>query len=250
MERTRPTSSRWACRSCKARGFSNADLRSPEHVTVINETLARIHFPGEDPVGHRVYFGPVPASGVPEWHQIIGVVGDVRHSRLEGEPDARAYDLFGQHWGRTVSLAIRSGESAPHAAAMVRSLLADRDPRLAVFAVRSTDDLVSNAVTSRRLLLWLVAVFAAIGFAVALLGVYGIVACMVEERRRELGVRVALGATAANIHHLVVMHGLRLVAGGLVLGVAGALLLRRGIEAQLFSVSATNTPALLAVAAG
>ena len=95
---------------------------------------------------------------------------------------------------------------------MVRSLLADRDPRLAVFAVRSTDDLVSNAVTSRRLLLWLVAVFAAIGFAVALLGVYGIVACMVEERRRELGVRVALGATAANIHRLVVMHGLRLVA--------------------------------------
>jgi ABC-type antimicrobial peptide transport system permease subunit len=108
---------------------------------------------------------------------------------------------------------------------------------------------VSNAVTSRRLLLWLVAVFAAIGLAVALLGVYGIVACMVEERRRELGVRVALGATAINIHRLVVMHGLRLVAAGLVLGVAGALALRRGIEAQLFSVSATNMPALLAVAA-
>jgi predicted permease len=233
----------------QGRGFSSADLRNPSHVTVINETLARLHFPGEDPIGQRVYFGPVPASGVPEWHQIIGVVGDVRHRRLEGEPDARAYDLFGQHWGRTISLAIRSGESTSQAAAMVRSLLADRDPRLAVFAIRSTDALVSNAVTSRRLLLWLVAVFAAIGLAVALLGVYGIVACMVEERRRELGVRVALGATAINIHRLVVMHGLRLVAAGLVLGVAGALALRRGIEAQLFSVSATNMPALLAVAA-
>ena len=97
-------------------------------------------------------------------------------------------------------------------------------------------------------MLWLVAAFAIVGFGVATLGVYGIVACLVAERQREIGVRVALGATAANIHQLVLGHGLKLVAFGLVIGVLGAIALRRGIESQLFQVSSTNVPALSAVA--
>jgi len=232
----------------RGRGFTAADVEGKTHVTLINETLARLHFGGEDPIGKRVYFGGFPATGVPEWHEIVGVVGDTRHRSLEAEPDARAYDLFGQHWGRTVSLAVRTSEPAPAVASMVRSVLARRDPRLAVFAVQSTDDMVGNAVATRRLLLWLVGAFAVAGFAVAMLGVYGVMACLVAERQREIGVRVALGATAANIHRLVMTHGLRLVVAGLIIGVAGAIALRRAIEAQLFGISATNIPALAAVA--
>jgi putative ABC transport system permease protein len=232
----------------RGRGFTNADLQNPAHVTVINETLARQNFPGEDPIGRRVYFGPIPSSGVPEWHQIIGVVGDVRHRSLEGEPDARAYDLFGQHWGRTISLVARTTQPPAQVATTVRGLLARRDSTLPVFAVRTTGELVSTAVRSRRLMLWLVAAFGLVGFAVATLGVYGIVACLVAERQREIGVRVALGATAANIHQLVVVHGIKLVATGLVAGLVGAVALRRGIESQLFNVSSTNVPALTAVA--
>lgn len=232
----------------RGRGFSAADVAANPHVTVINETLARLHFGTDDPLGKRVYFGGIPATGVPEWHEVIGVVGDVRHRSLEREPDARAYDLFGQHWGRTVTLALRTTQPPALAAARVRSLLASRDPRLAVSAVQSTDDLVTNATTARRLLLWLVGGFAAAGFLVAMLGVYGIVACLVAERQREIGVRVALGATSASIHRLVMTHGLRLVLAGLIIGVAGAIALRRGIEAQLFNISPTNVPALTAVA--
>jgi len=215
---------------------------------VINETLARKNFPGEDPIGRRVYFGPIPSTGVPEWHEIIGIVGDVRHRSVESEPDARAYDLFGQHWGRTISLAIRTTQSTGAVAATVRGLLARRDPALPVFAVRTTGEIVSSAVAARRLLLWLVGAFAIVGFGVATLGVYGIVACLVAERQREIGVRVALGATAANIHQLVLGHGVKLVAFGLGAGVLGAMALRRGIESQLFQVSSTNVPALSAVA--
>jgi predicted permease len=198
------------------RGFTRADLDSANHVTVISAALARMHFANENPIGKRVYFGGFPATGVPEWHEIIGVVGDVRHRSLEAEPDARAYDLFGQHWGRTVSLALRSNAgSAQAAAGTVRAVLAKRDPRLAVFAVQSTDDLLGNAVATRRLLLSLVAAFALAGFAVAMLGVYGIVSCLIAERQREIGVRVALGATSATIHQLVLGHGIKLVAFGL-----------------------------------
>jgi len=232
----------------RGRNFTRADLDGTNHVTVINQTLARLHFGGEDPIGKRVYFGGIPATGVPEWHEIIGVVGDVRHRSLEAEPDARAYDLFGQHWGRTVSLAIRTRESAPLAAAMVRAVLSKRDPRLAVFAVQSTDDILSNAVAARRMLLWLVGAFAIAGFAVAMLGVYGIVACLIVERQREIGVRVALGATAANIHRLVIGYGLKIVAAGLAAGLVGAIALRRAIESQLFHTSPTSVPTLSAVA--
>jgi putative ABC transport system permease protein len=232
----------------RGRGFSAADLESGRHVTLVGETLARRYFDGEDPIGRRVYFGRIPATGVPEWHEIIGVVGDVRHRSLEAEPDARAYDLFGQHWGRTISLALRTSATAAEAATMVRAVLARHDQGLAVFAVRSTDDLVGTAVATRRMLLWLVAAFAATGFAVAMLGVYGIVVCLITERQREFGVRVALGATAANIHRLVLRHGLTLVAAGLAAGVAAAFALRPAIESQLFGIAAVNVPALTAVA--
>jgi predicted permease len=235
-------------RLVRGRTFAPADLDRPAHVTVVNETLARLHFPNEDPIGRRVYFGGVPPTGINDWHEIIGVVADVRHRSLEGEPDARAYDLFGQHWGRTISLAVKSEEPPWQVAAMLRRLVSERDPRLAVFAIRTTDDLVADAVRPRRLMLWLVSAFAMAGFAVALLGVYGVVACMVAERRREMGVRVALGASAANIWSLVVTHGLRLVAIGLGLGIVAAVLLRQGIESQLYGVSATNVPALVSVA--
>jgi predicted permease len=235
-------------RVVRGRTFAPADLDHAGHVTVINETLARLHFPNEDPIGRRVYFGGVPPTGVNDWHEIIGVVADIRHRNLEGEPDARAYDLFGQHWGLTVSLAVRSAESPSRVAAMLRRLVGQRDPRLAVFAIASTDDLVANAVRPRRLMLWLVSAFALAGVAVALLGVYGIVAYMVAERRREMGVRVALGASALSIWRLVVGHGLRLVSIGLALGTVGAVLLRRAIATQLFGVTATSLPALTAVA--
>jgi predicted permease len=236
-------------RIVRGRDLSYDDLARDTHVTVINETFARLHFPDADPIGRRVYFGPIPAAGVPEWHEIVGVVSDVRHRSLEREPDARAYDLFGQHWGRTISLAVRSAEPPGAVAGMIRSLLAERDPRLAVFAVRSTADLVAGAVAPRRLLLRLVAIFAASGLAVALLGVYGVVAVMITDRRRELGVRIALGASAGIIRRLVIGYGLRLVAVGLIIGLAGAMALGRFIESQLYGLPATDIPALAAAGA-
>ncbi len=199
----------------RGREFTAADVARAPHVTVINETLARLHFGGEDPIGKRVYFGGFGPGGPPEWHEVIGVVGDVRHRRLDAEPDARAYDLFGQHWGRTVSLTIRTADSPLQTAGLVRQLLARRDPRLAVFSIQTTADLVSQAVATRRLLLWLVALFASVGLAVTLIGLYGTVSYIVAERTREVGVRLALGATTNQIRRMVLGRGLQLVAVGL-----------------------------------
>ena len=184
---------------------------------------------------------------MPEWHEIIGVVGDVRHRSIEGEPDARAYDLFGQHWGRTISLAVRAA-SAREVAVDGTGPAGEARSGTPVFAVRTTGEIVSTAVMSRRLLLWLVAAFAIAGFGVATLGVYGIVACLVAERQREIGVRVALGATAANIHRLVIGYGLKLVAAGLVFGVSVRSRSGAASSPNCFSISPTNLPALTGVA--
>jgi ABC-type antimicrobial peptide transport system permease subunit len=195
-----------------------------------------------------VYFGGFGPDGPPEWHEVIGVVGDVRHRTLEADPDPRAYDLFGQHWGRTVSLAVRSRETAPQIAGIVRALLADRDPQLAVFAVQPMTAIVGAAVSTRRLLLAIVIAFASVGVFVALIGLYGTVAYMVAQRTREMGVRLALGASGRQIRRLVLRRGLQMVAGGIALGVAGGWTLRQTIESQLFGLTAMNVPALGAAA--
>jgi hypothetical protein len=125
------------------------------HVSVINEALASHHFGSEAPIGKRIYCGPIPAGGIDDWHEIVGVVGDVRHRELEGEPDPRVYDLFGHHWDRTVSFTARTTDSPLQLASLVRTIVAERDPQLAVFSVRTMADLVAAAVSMRRLLSWL-----------------------------------------------------------------------------------------------
>jgi predicted permease len=233
----------------RGRDFTAADLTRPGHVTIINETLARMYFPNEDPIGKRVYFGPIPAGGVNDWHEIIGVAGDIR-TRIEEAPSPVAFDLFGQHWSRSVAITVRSSASALHVSGVVRGVIAERDPRLALFAVRTADELVSIAVATRRAILALVAGFAVVGFIVAFVGLYGTVAYMVAARTREMSVRVALGATAIDIGTLVFGYGLRLVGAGLAIGVVGALALRSVIESQLVGVGATNVGVLAAAAFG
>jgi predicted permease len=231
----------------RGRDFTAADLTNPGHVTIVNDSFARSYFPGEDPIGKRVYFGPIPAGGITDWHEIVGVVGDMR-SRIEEAPMATAFDLFGQHWDRSVALTVRSSESPLHITGVVRGLIAERDPRLALFAVRTAEELVSAAVSTRRAILWLVAGFALIGFLVAFLGLYGTVGYMVAKRTRELSVRVALGATSRDIGGLVFGYGLRLVGIGLAAGLVGALGLRTVLESQLYGVGATNGVVLGGVA--
>jgi predicted permease len=228
----------------QGRDFHPEDVTRLPHVTVINETLARLHFGGEDPIGQRVYFGGVSSGGPPEWHEVIGVVGDVRHRTLDADPDARAYDLFGQHWGRTVSLAVRTNGAPNHLASLVRHVVSERDPQLAVFAIRTTADLVDGAVATRRTLSWLVTTFAMVGFAIAVIGMYGTLSYMVLQRTREVGVRLALGATATQINGLVIERGVQIVFGGMALGLLGAFAARRVIESQLFGVTALDVPSL------
>jgi putative ABC transport system permease protein len=135
-------------------------------------------------------------------------------------------------------------------AAAVRQLLRERDPRLAVFSLGTTADLVSGAVATRRILLWIVVGFAAIGVVIALIGLYGTVAYMVTQRTRELGVRLALGATASEIRRLVLQRGLVLVAGGMALGAGGTFALRQAIASQLFGITAMSVQAIALAAVG
>jgi predicted permease len=232
----------------RGRDVTDADLPRRPHVSLINETLAKQIFAAEDPIGKRIYCGPIPGGGIEDWHEVVGIVADVRHRSLEQEPDARVYDLFGHHWGRTVSLAARTTDSPLQLAGLVRTILNERDRELAIFSIRTTADLVATAVATRRVLLWLVASLAVAAGGLTVVGVYGMAAWMVTSRGRELGIRVALGARGADLHRLVLAQSLRLAVAGLLIGVGGTLALKRLLQAQLFGVSATDPLILAAVA--
>jgi predicted permease len=224
------------------RDFSAADVSRAAHVTIINEQLAQLLFPGEDPIGRRIGIGGTDAQG--DWHDIIGVVADVRHQALDVAPAPRVYDLFGQHWGRTLYVVARSrGDSPAPLINVVRRHVADLNPNVPVFEAATLQLLVDRSAAARRLASIAAASLAGAGLLLALVGVYAITAAVVVERTREIGVRAALGATPRDLFRLVAGDGARSVAWGVAAGVAGSVAVARVLGSQLFDVTQADAAA-------
>jgi putative ABC transport system permease protein len=222
----------------RGRDFAAEDVARP-HVTVINESMAHDLFGDADPIGRRISVGGGEASG--DWHEVIGVVADVRHVSLAEAPAPRVYDLLGQHWGRTMYLAVRTAsDDAAAAVATVRRVVADVDPEAPVFEVATLDDLRHRSAAPERVSALLAAGLAIVAVVLATMGAYALVAGLVEERMRELGVRLALGATPAQVMRMMVTAALSPAAIGCAAGVAGALLTARAMHAQLFELRAAE----------
>jgi putative ABC transport system permease protein len=166
------------------------------------------------------------------------VVGDVRHAGLGLPATPRAYDLFGQHWGRTMYVVGRAlSQDAAGLAGSLRKVVAEVDAQAPVFEISTLEALVDRSVAARRLTAVLGMTFAAAALFLAAIGIYGVVAASVSERRRELAVRMALGARRAHIVRLVLGEGVGMAAAGLATGAAGTLVGGRFLEAYLFGVS-------------
>ena len=206
-------------------------------VAVINETMARRYFPGEDPIGKRVNLGD-PAK-VP-WITIIGVVGDARTGGLDKEPYPQMYVPAAQFPPRAMTFVARtSGDPAAVAPALRRELAAiDRD--LPLYNVSTMERVLSDSISRRRFQMILIAAFAGVGLLLAAVGIYGVISYSVAQRRHEIGVRMALGARAADILKLVVGQGIGLTLAGVGLGLAGAFALTRVLSSLLYGVSATD----------
>lgn len=219
------------------RAFDEADRENAARVAVIDETMAALFWPGEDPIGKRVAFadhGPAPE---PAWLTVVGVVANTRHYELESPSRIQTYVPMRQAspLGLSVMARTRPGAEAAGATA-IRDAVARLAPGAAVTELRPLDDLVADRLGPARALGTLTGVFAGSAALLSAIGIFGVLTLAVTRRRRELGVRMAVGATTMGILALIGRSALRLVAAGTLFGLAAAAAVSRVLGSLLFEV--------------
>ena len=234
-------------RSLQGRLFTAADTPESASVVVINETLARSIWPGEDPIGKRVKNG-FPESNMP-WREVIGVVNDIKMDGVERPTSMQTYLLYAQEPGTTLGLVVRTHGHPLTLAASVEEAIHSIDKDLPVYAIWTMDQLLGNSLAQRRLTLVLLASLAALALVLAAVGVYGVVSYAVRQRTNELGIRMALGAQRHHVLKLILTQGLKLALLGIALGLGAAWALTQWMESLLFGVRPTDPLTFCAIAA-
>ncbi len=228
----------------KGRAFTERDRASSEPVVVINETMAHTLWPGQNPLGQTItdYFG---RNG----RQVIGVVADVRHTALEGASGSEMYLPMRQTGDyAAMQLVVRTALPPDTLAAGIRTALRPIDPNLPVREFVTFQDLVDRAVSSRRFLVLLLAGFAGFALILASLGIYAVISYSVNQRVQEIGIRMALGASASDLQRRIVLRTLGLAALGLALGLAGSRVLSRALDSLLFGITTGDPMTFVEVA--
>jgi putative ABC transport system permease protein len=233
----------------RGRGFEETDRDPQQNAVVFGDSLARRMFPGEDPIGKQILGRDVELGRSAPWLTVIGVAGNVKNSALMDADDPEYYIVrkhAPERFGRTAT-AILSGPMDPSALARwVRATVTALDPALPV-DLETLDQRVGKLAQRPRFNAWLLGLFAAMGLLLSAIGLYGVVSFLVAQRTREIGVRMALGATPGAIVQLVLGHAVRWTLAGAALGAAASLFAARLLAALLFQVSARD-PWILAAA--
>ena len=225
------------------RDFNAGDRFEAPFTVIVNERLARKSFPGEDPIGHMLYCGYDSRKPM----TIVGVVGDVRQFGPATEPWPELYMPFEQHPRGSLNLMARTAGDPQALSETVRRLVRERNPNVPVKFSTLEENLAEN-VAAPRFRTTLLGIFAGLAVLLAMAGVYGVMAYVVGQRRSEIGLRMALGASHANVLLLVLRQGLVYVGLGLALGLAGAVAATRLLSSMLFEVK-PGDPATYAVVA-
>ena len=231
----------------KGRLFNEADGPDAPHVAVISESVARQHWPNQDPLGHTIEFGNMDSDL--RLLTVVGVVKEVRKHSLEAAPRPSIYVNYRQRL-RAVSdfdIVLRTNSDPAAIFPAVRGVLTQLDPTVPP-RLNTFTQVFSESLTSRRFNLLLVGVFALAALLLAIAGVYGVLAYSVAQRTREIGVRIALGATPGNILKMVLGQGLVTVAIGTAIGLVGSFLLTRTMRSLLFEVSPNDPLTVVGVA--
>ena len=231
------------------RAFEAFDRLGSEPVVIVNEALVKEFFPAENPVGLRIAFDRFPDS-TSLWRTIVGVVGSERQGSLAMPPRPEIFEPMRQSWtrGMTIVAKMRDGRDPLAIAGPAREAVRALDSLLAVEYVRPMTEVHSQALSRQRFVGVLVFVFAATGVLLALVGVFGVLAQLVQTRWRELGIRMALGAQRSQVRWMVVRHGGRLLAVGTLMGLAAAASATRVLKSLLFEVQPLDAPTYLGVA--
>ncbi|MGE0359123.1 MAG: ABC transporter permease [Vicinamibacterales bacterium] len=217
----------------RGRGFTAEDGPNAAPVVVVNEAMARKVFGTDDPIGQNVRTGPNPSG---PWSTVVGVIGDIRHAGLEETPAPELYINYLSGPPVAPFIAVRTAGDPAALAETVRAEARAFDSTLALYDIRTMEQIRSESVAERRFLLLLIGAFGVLALILAAVGVYGVMALVVSERTQEMGVRLALGAAPLEVLGMVVRQAVALAAVGVAAGVAVAAALSPLLASQVFGV--------------
>ena len=223
----------------KGRYFTSLDRDGAPLVAIVNDAFAREYYPGEEVLGRRVRW----ASGDGTWITIVGVVADVRGLSLDHSEVPAVHAPYAQEvnpWRRWMDVAVRTDGDPAAVGPMLRREVLALDRNVPVARIRTMDDVLAGSVADRRFNLLLLGSFAAVALLLAIAGIYGVMAYLVVQRTREIGIRLALGATPWRVVQLVTGRGLLLAGVGVAIGLLAAALLARFLQTMLFAVEGTD----------
>jgi len=230
----------------RGRLFNEQDDASKPRVVLVDEYMAEQVWSGQDPIGKRIHI--VELKSDDPWQTVVGVVGRVKQDTLDSDPRIAFYLPQTQYPTRAMTVALRSGNDPSGVLSAVKNELRKLDADLPMYYVRTMQQRVDESLARRRFSMLLLAVFAGVALALATIGIYGVMAYLVNQGTREIGIRVALGATRRNIVSLVVRQGMALALSGVAIGLAGAVMLTRLIRSLLFGVEATDPVTFVGIA--
>jgi len=220
------------------RVFTTIDRSNSQPVAIVNEAFARRYFGGSNPIGRRLREG-----GYPNWRVVVGVISDVKHSGPAAEarpevslPYSQLTFGFLNAWARGIYVVVRGDTPASALVTPVRGVIQSLDPDMSMNRPRALAEFASEAISQPRFRTILLSAFAVLAIALASVGIFGVLSYFVTQRTREIGIRLALGASSADILRMVVGRGLFVTAAGLAIGMIAAIPLTRSLETLLFEV--------------
>jgi predicted permease len=233
----------------KGRMFSQEfDTRTSARVVIIDQRMADQFWSGQDPIGKRIRTGGFDVTPDTPWMTIVGVVGDVKQDALDADSRIAYYRFQGQTPSRAMNVVVRSAADPAALAAPVTQQIRSLDPDLPIYKMRTMGQRVEASLAERRFSMLLLTALAVLALGLAAIGIYGVMAYLVSQGTRELGIRVALGATPHDLLMLVVRQGMLVAAAGTILGLAGAFALTRFMRALLFGVHTSDPVTFAAIA--
>jgi putative ABC transport system permease protein len=227
------------------RDFDATDRRDGPPVIIIDEALARQHWPGQSAIGKRI--NADLADGL--WATVVGVVGHVHNTGPQTEGEPQLYLPYAQHAERTMSVVARTNAPLVSIGAPIRAAVKSLDAEMPISKFASYEDLVSRALAKQRFNTLLLGIFAATALVLASVGLYGVMSFLVSQRAREIGIRMALGGQVGAIRTLVLREGILIALTGLLFGVVASLLLSKALGGLLFGVTATDPATYASIAA-
>jgi predicted permease len=238
----------------RGRYFELRDRADAPRAIIVDQRLARRFWPNQDPVGRRMYRpnnaeelkGPTPAT---VWLTVVGVVGDVKQDGLvtAEAPVGTYYFPVAQAPPRSMTFAVRSAGDGSALSSALRQTVAALDPELPVFSIKTMEQVTEGSLVTRRWPVLLAMGFGVVALLLSAVGIYGVLAYLVTERTKEIGIRMALGGTPRTIFDLVLREGVLLLLAGFLGGAVGLAALRRALQAQLYGIEASD-PSVLAAA--